>query len=178
MRKSSPYAMKLKRQGNHYNGAEYLNAIQRCRPYTAETIHGSWIEGTQSAADKAMILVRSAYVAIKNGQSPAGEYRDFDLLAHALGVSTLRAIDIAGPDDFDNPMLRILRDATHAMERCRERRLRIGAWGFDGPALDQVDAGIEIYETILQASSPAQMEEVTVRRVEILAARRAQGVTA
>ena len=44
-----------------------------------------------------------------------------------------------------------------------------------GPALDEVDAALELYETILQSSSPAQMDEASVRRLEILAAR--QGAT-
>ena len=35
--------------------------------------------------------------------------------------------------------------------------MRIGRMAFDGPAIDQVAAGIEVYESILQSSSPAQM---------------------
>lgn len=169
-RKTSAYAMKLKRIGNYYNGAQYLNVIQRSRPYDAEPIIGSWIEGTHSAAQKAMILVRDAYVSIKNGAADPADSREFDLLAHALGVTYLRACDIAGQDEFDNPMLPIWRAGNEAMRRVSDRYNKIGRWGFDGPALDEVDAAIELYETILQASSPAQMEEATVRRLEILTA--------
>lgn len=177
MRKTSSYARKVRNnlgmyQGGAYNGATFLNTIQRCRPYMDEPIIGSNLTGTQDACEKAMILVRDAFVSIKSGQSPADDTRSFDILAHALGVTTLRAIDIAGQDEFENPMLPITRLGNDALERCRVRYLSLGRWGFDGPAIDQIDAAIELYETILQASSPAQMEEATVRRIEILAAQR------
>ncbi len=173
-RKSSSYAMKLKREGGFYNGATFLNVIQRCRPYTTEPIVGSWIEGTQSAATKAMILMRDAYATIKAGQANAHDSREFDLLAHAAGVTYLRACDIAGTDEFDNPMLPIWRAGNEALRRCRERYTKLGRWGFDGPALDDIHAMVELYETILQSSSPAQMDEASVRRLEILAARKVE----
>lgn len=174
MKKTSSYARKMKRMagGDHYNGAAFLNTIQRCRPYTTEPIPGSWMESTQSAADKAMILVRDAFLTIKAGKADANDSREFDLLAHAAGVTYLRACDIAGEDEFENPMLPIWRAGNEALRRCRERFTKLGRWGFDGPALDEVDAMIELYETILQSSSPAQMDEASVRRLEILAAGR------
>lgn len=165
MRKTSKYAQKLKRIGNTYNAAEYLNVIQRCRPYTNEPIPGSWLEGTQSAATKAMLRVRESYVAFKDGKA-TGE--DFDVIAHALGVAWIRAIDIAGVDAFTNTMLPIITTANEAMERSRTRFKKFGKWGFDGPAIDAVDYGIEVYETIISSSSPAQMTQAADRRNDIV----------
>jgi hypothetical protein len=167
MRKQSAYARKIQRKP-YYNGAMFLNVIQRCRPYTDDPIVGTSIEGNQSAATKAMIMVRDAFQSIKAGTSPKNECRDFDILAHAFGVTTLRSIDIAGQDPCLNPMLPICRAGNDALERCRVRRNRFEKWEFDKPAVAEVDAAIELYETILQSSSPAQMEEATVRRIEIL----------
>jgi hypothetical protein len=169
MRKTSTYARKQRLAGATFNGAEWMNQIQRCRTYSDEPIIGSWVDGTQSAATKAMLLVRQAFESIKAG-SATSDGRDFDILCHALGVAWLRAIAIAGDDDFDNPMLPILQSANTAMERCRTRFRNLGRWGFDGPALDEVDVGVELYETILQASSPAQMTAVSEQRQSILEA--------
>lgn len=170
MRKTTAYARKARRTGSTFNGAEYMNTIQRCRAYTDEPVPGSLVEGTQDVATKAMILVQDAYGLIKTGKAP--DYRAFDIIAHALGISMLRAIEIAGEDDYTNTMLPILKSATNAMERVRARYDRIKMWGFDGPAIDEVLAGIEIYETILQASSPAQMAGAAEKREEILRARK------
>jgi hypothetical protein len=164
MRKTSAYARKQRRLGGIYNGAEGFNVIQRCRQYTDEPLPGMEIvAGTQSAADKSMLLVREAYLAMKNTTciDPA---HDFDVLAHAIGVAWIRAVQIAGEDEFTNTMLPILRAANEALSRSRERFLRIGRMGFDGPAIEQVMAGVELYETIVQASSPAQMTAATDER--------------
>ena len=180
MRKTSTYARKVRNNigiytDGAYNGATFLNIIQRCRPYMDEPIIGSNLDGTQDACEKAMIWVRDAFVNIKTGKAEPHDSREFDLLAHAMGITRLRACDIAGQDEFENPLLPIWRAGNEALRRCSERYNKLGRWGFDGPALDELDAAIELYETILQSSSPAQMEEATVRRLEILAAR--QGVT-
>lgn len=166
MRKSSTYARKQRLRGYTYNGAEGFNTIQRCRAYTTEPIIGmECVEGTQSAATKAMLMGRAAYEAMRTGNAEAV---DFDVLAHVLGVSWVRAIDIAGHDEFDNPMLTIIKTANEAMSRVKDRHQRVGRFGFDGRAIDEVLAGIEVYEAILQASSPAQMSSAADRRSRIL----------
>lgn len=170
MRKTSAYARKMRRLGNTYNGAEGFNAIQRCRQYTEEPLPGmESVAGTQTAATKSMLLVREAYEAMKN-TACIDPTHDFDVLAHAIGVSWIRAVDIAGEDEFTNTMLPILRAANDALSRSRERFHRIGRMGFDGPAIDQVMAGIEVYEAIVQASSPAQMTAAVAERSAILKA--------
>ncbi|WP_294767448.1 hypothetical protein [uncultured Rhodoferax sp.] len=157
MRKTSTYARKQRNSGGIYNGAAGFNVIQRCRQYTSEPLPGmAAVEGTQTAATKAMLIVREAYEAMRNNACINPEH-DFDALAHAIGVAWIRAVQIAGEDEFTNTMLPILRLANDALARSKERFMRIGRMAFDGPAIDQVAAGIEVYESILQSSSPAQM---------------------
>jgi hypothetical protein len=104
-----------------------------------------------------MSKMHSAYQRISKGQTPAQDKEDFDLLAHALGVSLIRAEEIAGKDFEKNPMLEPIAVASMALDRCADRYKRTGRWGFDGPALAEVLAGIDIYDTIITASSPLQM---------------------
>lgn len=171
MKKTSKYSRK-RQVNNSYNGFAFMHVLNRSRAYDESPVIESWSVNTMEAAEKAMIRVRDAYMTIKNGEANPDDADYFDMLTHAFGVSTIRAIDIAGKDEFANPMLPICRAANDAMERCRVRRLSVGRWGFDGPALDQIEAAIELYETILRSSSPAQMQETTVRRIEILNAQR------
>lgn len=168
MRKTSAYARKQRRLGGVYNGVEGFNVIQRCRQYTSEPLPGMQsVAGTQTAADKSMILVREAYLAMK-GNACIDPAHDFDVLAHAIGVSWIRAVQIAGEDEFTNTMLPILKAANDALGRSKERFQRIGRMGFDGPAIDQVEAGIEVYEAIVSASSPAQMSAAAMERKAVL----------
>jgi hypothetical protein len=169
MRKTSTYARKQRIGSGTYNAAAAFNAIQRCRTYTDESIPGIAITGSKMTADIAQVIVRESFSAIKNGTAKQ-DGEDFDVIAEALGVTWLRAIEIAGEDEFVNTMLPIIKTANSAMERCRARFTTLGRWGFDRLAMDEVDAGIELYETILQASSPAQMTAVSEQRNAILEA--------
>ena len=114
MKKTTRYARRMALQPA-YNGAAHLNVIQRSRPYSTEPILGGCIEASQSAADKAMLMVRDAFVSIQHGHADPNGSRSFDVLAHALGVAFLRAVDIAGEDEFDNPMLPIWRAGNEAL---------------------------------------------------------------
>ena len=102
-RKISAYARRMRRapDGGTFNGAEWLNTFQRCRGYTDETIPGAFnADGGQTitAARGAALRVRAAFDNIKTGQVPGDDTEPHDMLAHALGLAWLRAIDIAGPD--------------------------------------------------------------------------------
>lgn len=156
-RKTSLYSRKRNAMRiNGFNAAEWLNTINRCRPYTDEAPIGG-IEGTVSAATKAMLLVRSAFDSLKAGQMDPQDESTYDKLSHALGVACIRAGQIGGSDIEANPMLEILVPGNAALRRCLERRRKLGVWGLDGPAIVQINAAIEVYEEIVQASSPAQM---------------------
>ena len=49
--------------------------------------------------------------------------------------------------------------ARDALMRCWHRHQRTGVWGFDGPALLEVEAGIDLHEQLVRLSTPLQMIE-------------------
>ena len=173
MKKTTTYARRLARKGGgQYNSAEFYNAIQRCQPYTTETLPGSWItQGTQVAADKALVRVRMALQRLKSGDTPRQDTHDFDVLGHAFGVATIRAEDIAGGDANTNALLPAIYAGASALRRALDRRHRLGTWGVDGPAIAELAEAVDVYQIILQSSSPAQMSAAADRRMQLLAGR-------
>lgn len=155
-KKTSTYARKRQATGGQYDGGAWVSTIQRCRPYDDQVLPGN-IAPTLPAATKSMLRVHEAFESIKTRQTPADNTLHFDLLTHAMAVATIRAIQIAGADIHTNAMLQILVPANAALRRVLERRRTTGVWGFDGPALAEVAAAVEVYDTILQSSTPAEM---------------------
>ena len=67
MRKTSAYARKRLQKPAHFNGAEWINAIGRCRPYGDEPVIGSWLpEGTTQIANRGTFCIK-ALNWVKNG---------------------------------------------------------------------------------------------------------------
>ena len=169
MKKTTAYARKQRRTGGTWNGAEWLNTLQRSTGYTTEPPPGSWIPGgTQDAADKAIKRVKDAFDSLKVGMTPAANEEHFDLLTYALGVSCIRAGVIAGKDPADNIMLPPLIAANAAMRSVLARRRKWGKWEIIAAEVEAVDYAIEIYETIVLASSPAQMSEAVDARMRAI----------
>ena len=150
----------------HFNGSEWLNAISRCRQYGDSEIFPGVETGTAENAQRAMLYTRTAFESLRSGSTAPENTNDYDAMAHCVGISLIRAIEIAGGED--NPMLDILRPARDSVERMRQRWQRMNVWGFDGPGLQQMVDAIDIYETILEASTPAQMEIAMDKRRAIL----------
>ena len=174
-RKTSAYSRK-RRPGHTYNGAEWLNVLQRSRTYSAEApIPG--IDGTDSAVVKAQVLVREAQSALLEHARPPDPERTFDMLSHALGVAVIRALQIQ-PDEAHNPALPILKAGSEALIRAITRYQDAGTWGMDGPGRQDLTDAVDVYEEILCASSPAQMAKATDERLQILNGRtRAKGAS-
>lgn len=168
MRKTTAYARKHRRTGGMYNGAEFLNAINRSRPYTDDEAPELGLYATQDAAVKAAVLVRTALQVMSTGATPAGNEEHFDLLAHALGVSCIRAGQIAGPEVEGNPMLPPLVKGNHALRSTLNRRRHTGRWKMRIDEADALREAVDIYETILMASSPQQMAEAVELRMKAL----------
>ena len=161
MRKTSTYARKLKKTGGNYVANAFVATLQRCRSYTAPPMPGIAVEPMITAATASMLRVREAYTSIKQRETPPSDGRDFDMLTHAMAVSVIRAIQIAGADADSNAMLQIIAPANAALRRMLDRRNSTGVWGFDGPAIEEVAAAMDVYDEILMASTPAQMLSAT-----------------
>lgn len=168
--KMTAYARKRlgKPNAGTFNGAEFLNVLQRCRPYTDEPLPGSWLEGTQDAADNARNRVNAALGTLARGAWAPDDDEAFDLLAHAVGVAVIRCIEIGG--EQDNAALIHAHKGTEALRSIKDRRVRTGKWGATRPEQIGLGESLEVYEAILQASSPAQMVGATDKRMKILEA--------
>lgn len=163
-RKMSAYARRMRRMGGQFNGAEWLNVIQRSRPYSDEPIPGSWLPGTMDTAVRVQLRVREALDLFLRHAVKPGDFEPHDLLAHALGVASIRAEEIGSDDMERNPALAYLAIATRALIAVKARYDRTGVWGLAGVERQALVAGVDVYEEILAASSPAQMEAATAER--------------
>lgn len=166
-RKTTAYARRRAHTQRDPTNGFFLNVIQRARPYTDEPIPGSSIEGTQSTADASKLRVAIALQGMVNQALPSDDTEAFDLLAHAIGVSIIRAYQIGG--DRTEALL-TLQAGTAALREIRNRRDRIGRWGTTRPEQIALTEAVETYEVILQSSSPAQMAKATELRMESLRA--------
>lgn len=173
MKKMSMYARRARKQEarSSFNGAEWLNTIMRCRPYTDEPIPGSMLDtggATMGAATQSALKVWEAFDSIKRGDVAQGDTEPRDLIDHAIGVGWIRALEIAGTDPESNPMLAIFKAGQEALHRANTRHENTGRWGFDGPALLEVREAIETYQEVLLNSSPKQMVDASLLRVKLL----------
>lgn len=168
MRKTTAYARRIRRTGGAYNGLEPLNAIMRTRGYTEQAMPEVGLHGTEDAAVKALVVVKTALVAMTTGATPPGNEEHFDLLAHALGVSCIRAGQIGGPEVDRNPMLPPLVEGNNALRQVLNRRRRWGKWQVLPAEVDTLSEAIDLYETILLASSPQQMAIAVDLRMQVL----------
>jgi hypothetical protein len=103
--------------------------------------------------------VRMSYESIRSGQ---GVDDDFHTLAAAINTAMVRS------ETIDDLCVKTCQIAQAALFRCIERHHRLGAWGFDALALQEIPAAIELHESILELSTPVQMQdamrEVLVRQ--------------
>lgn len=169
MRKTSTYARKRLQKPVHFNGAEWLNTIGRCRPYSDEPVIGSWLpEGTIQIANHVLVEARMAYQGIKDGLFKPDHTDPYDMLTHVTGVAKIRAIQIAGNDPETNCLLPVIMRTEDGLSRIRARWEKLQVWGMDGPAIADLAETLNIYQEILTQSTPQQMADATDARIAIL----------
>ena len=103
-----------------------------------------------AVADDIMAQLYSAFGDLKAGSTDDDL---FDRLAAAINVGIVRAEQIAPA--CVTPMLA----ARDALIRCDDIRGRHGRYGFDGPGLLAMAAGLDVYEEMVRNSTPQQMRE-------------------
>jgi len=169
MRKSTAYAKKLQRQGNQYNGAEWLNTITKSRAYDDQPVPGAVArETSMEAALKALNRVRLAFVQIQD--NPADGEHCFDLLAHATGVAKVRYAQIGGNDCEP---VQIIDKADDALLKVRARYIKWGKWEVLEKEAADVSEALDLYEMVLLNSSPGLMSDAVEIRQELLEKQRA-----
>lgn len=171
MKKTTKYGRKLRQGGGWAKMWSCFNTIAACRQYSDEPI----LDGMEhtvnlSSATKSSLILHEAYEMIKNGESK--DEIAFNMMIHYIDVAVIRAIEIAGNRISKNPMLPILVAATEACQRTRERYQKTKKMGFDGPAIGEIAAAIELYDTIITSGSPRQMTMAEELRADVLAGKR------
>lgn len=94
------------------------------------------------------IKVRDCLQTLKDGTSEA---HHFDYVAMAFNVAMVRA------ESIDPSLVTTVQRGMDAMVRMRERAQRGLNLRFDSPGLRDTPPAIDVYEAILDASSPLQM---------------------
>jgi len=145
-----------------------FGVVQACAPYTDEPIPGLALTGTSECANFSAALVTGAFAKLRAGTVAASDEEPFDLLAHAFGVSYIRAAQIAGESVGTNEMLPPLIAGNKALRSLLARRRKWGKWELLPTEVDALDWAVEIYQTILHASSPAQMAAAVTLRLQAL----------
>lgn len=151
MRKTSTYARK--RAMRHANVSPgFDKVIGRCQQYAGNTIFNP---------DAHLLPVRLALQCLIDRSVPTDDVHNHDTLAHAIGEAEVRYLEIGGRD---NPAMPILIKAGQALLRARERWERLGVWGLDGPAIQELKDGVDLYEQVLLMSTPQQMHDAAMIR--------------
>ena len=94
--------------------------------------------------------VRIAFESFRRGE---GEDSDFYTLAAAINVTMIRS------ESIDPLCVETAQRAQAALMRILARQSRIGRWGIDGQALQDIPPAIDLYEQIMQLSTPLQMAD-------------------
>jgi hypothetical protein len=103
---------------------------------------------TPEELTRLQIPIRVSFEAIKSGRGTHSDYQD---LADAINCAMIRAESI---DPMAESMVLRARDA---MLRVLDRFRRTNRWGFDGPAITEVEDAVEFHEQLLRLSTPQQM---------------------
>lgn len=97
---------------------------------------------------KLELPIRISYESMKSGKGTLSDYED---LALAVNVALVRAESISPLAEA------MVLKACYALLRVSDRFKRIGHWGFDGQAIDEVLCAVEFHEELLRNSTPQQM---------------------
>lgn len=157
-RKTTPYARKRRIQGKPLhvvNAAAWHNAIERCQPL-GET--APIVQGIKRATDPYALLIeaRDALVQLLGHTVDPGNPAPYDCLACVVDVTWLRALQIDS-NPSTNPWHADLTGARTVLYSIRTRWERLGRWGMAGPERETMKTAVDHYESMLLASSPAQM---------------------
>jgi hypothetical protein len=126
--------------------------------------------GHREAAERIMVDVRLNLQRLIDGTPGPEDTDPYDAVCNCLATAQNRTLQIGGPGA--NRAMEVLNDGAQALNRTLERWKKTQRWGFDGPGLVAVRDAIDLYENILWASSPLQMESAQAIRMQQLQERR------
>jgi hypothetical protein len=161
MKKTTPYARKLRRRGITSGALEkkVVTAVAARSITHTIALHQPYDHPTNVPdADRILADVRMSLYKLANGQlTPADDWRHFYNLCDHIGAGQMRCMEIMGDDRTANHVMATLNAAGQALRRVHERHTRLGNWGLDGLGLIHLQSGVTAAETLMLASTPAQM---------------------
>ena len=92
--------------------------------------------------------IRLAFEALRTGRGTESDFHD---LCAAINTTMVRSESV---DPLCEQTAIAARDA---LMRCWQRHEKTQRWGFDGPALLEVEAGISLHEELIRNSTPLEM---------------------
>ena len=104
--------------------------------------------------------VRVSYESMRTGK---GSDDDFHTVAAVVNVAMVCA------EKIDPLVLETTIRARDALVRAKQRRVRTGVWGFDGPALMDIPPCIDLHEDLVANQTPLQMQKAmteVIRRMQ------------
>lgn len=163
-------------------GLVQLGAQRRLRsPVSVITSRQPMGEAKPHEVRRIMLRAHSHLDMLERGLVPAGDEETHDYLCHVVGIAQIRVCDIGmankagGGIDAANELLLTLNAAAQGLLRARQRHTKTGRWGMDGPAIEPLRGALDIYETVLNASSAQQMEQAQGVRLASLQRAAARG---
>jgi len=156
-------------------GLAQLGAQRRLRsPAAAIASRQPMGEAKPHEVRRIMLKAHTHLDMLERGLVPTGDEETHDYLCRVVGISQIRVCDIgvankdSGGIASANELLLTLNAAAQGLMRARERHAKADKWGLDGPALEPLRGALDIYETVLNASSAQQMEEAQGVRLRYL----------
>lgn len=145
-----------------------LSQLTMCRPYDAGPIPGD-LSGMHETAERArarsIVNIRSALQRLIDGTST--EIDDPVIVSEALGVASVRAIDIGGKDAKKNPLLASLQDGQRVMQSVKTRHERFNKLQLTPAETDRLAYAVGLYVDVMDNSTPQQMEDAMKTRIRI-----------
>jgi hypothetical protein len=122
----------------HADPMAMFKTINRIEPFNADELL------------RLELPIRLAFEALRTGRGTESDFHD---LCAAINTTMVRSEAV---DPLCEQTAIAARDA---LMRCWHRHEKTQRWGFDGPALLEVEAGIDLHEQLVRLSTPLQMIE-------------------
>ena len=120
----------------------------RCDPRGGAAFICSLLPYSNEQLTSINLNVRMSFEAMRTGHGTPQDYRH---LVDAASAVMLRTREYE--DEHQAAALAAIR----ALERVGNRYAATGMWGFDGPALQEVSAMLDMHEYLLENGSPREM---------------------
>ncbi len=105
---------------------------------------------TQSEITRLQIPPRIAFESMRNGQ---GTEHDYHTLAAVVNVA------LVSSEVIDDLCVQTARSGQEAMMRALARFRKLGKWGFDAIALQDLPVVLDLHEQLLEKCTPLQLQK-------------------